>query len=227
VDDLEALKIQSMLRLNFELGKPELSLLCIGAHSDDLEIGCGGTVLEWLIKYTQVEATWVVLSAPGQRAVEARDSANELLRKAKRTNVVVRDFRDGYFPAEFDKAKILFEELKASEKPDIILTHHLEDRHQDHRLVAELTWQTFRDHLILEYEIPKYEGCLGQPNVYVSLSGVTAHRKIDLLLAYFGTQRSRGWFKAETFNSLMRLRAIECRSESGFAEAFHVRKFMI
>jgi LmbE family N-acetylglucosaminyl deacetylase len=216
-----------MLKLSFELAKSHLCLLCIGAHSDDLEIGCAGTVLEWLAKYAQVEVTWVVLSAPGQRLAEARDSANELLSKAKRKNLVLRDFRDGYFPMQFDKAKILFEELKASEKPDIILTHHLEDRHQDHRLVAELTWQTFRDHLIFEYEIPKYEGILGPSNVYVQLSGVTAQRKINLLLAHFGTQRSRDWFKAETFNSLMQLRALECRAESGFAEAFHVRKCVV
>lgn len=216
-----------MLKLGFELAQSRLRLLCIGAHSDDLEIGCGGTVLEWLARHTQVEVTWVVLSAPGQRAAEARGSANELLNGAKRTNLVLRDFRDGYFPAQFDKAKMLFEELKAGEKPDIILTHRLEDRHQDHRLVAELTWQTFRDHLILEYEVPKYEGDLGQPNLYVPLSGATAARKIDLLLTHFGTQRSHNWFKAETFNSLMRLRAVECRAESGFAEAFHVRKCMV
>jgi LmbE family N-acetylglucosaminyl deacetylase len=216
-----------MLKLSFELAKSHLCLLCIGAHSDDLEIGCAGTVLEWLAKYAQVEVTWVVLSAPGQRLAEARDSANVLLSKAKRKNLVLRDFRDGYFPMQFDKAKILFEELKASEKPDIILTHHLEDRHQDHRLVAELTWQTFRDHLIFEYEIPKYEGILGPSNVYVPLSGVTAQHKINLLLAHFGTQRSRDWFKAETFSSLMQLRALECRAESGFAEAFHVRKCVV
>jgi LmbE family N-acetylglucosaminyl deacetylase len=216
-----------MLKLSLDPAKPPLRLLCIGAHSDDLEIGCGGTVLEWLARYAQVEVTWVVLSASGDRETEARDSANRLLSKAKRTNLVLRDLRDGYFPAQFDMAKDLFEELKASEHPDVIFTHWLEDRHQDHRLVAELTWQTFRDHLILEYEIPKYEGDLGQPNLYVTLSTSAGERKVEHLLRHFGSQRAKTWFRPETFFALMQLRGIESRADSGFAEAFHARKLCL
>jgi len=216
-----------MLKLEFGGECKRLRILCLGAHSDDLEIGCGGTILEWLATHTEIEVTWVVFSAAGDRATEARDSANELLNKATRKNLIWRDLRDGYFPAQFDKAKSLFEELKASENPDVILTHRLEDRHQDHRLVAELTWQTFRDHLILEYEIPKYEGDLGQPNFYVALSKNAGERKVEHLLRYFGSQRAKGWFRSETFLALMRLRGIECRAPSGMAEGFHVRKAII
>lgn len=216
-----------MLKLNFELTKPQLCLLCIGAHSDDLEIGCGGTVLEWLARYRDVEVTWVVLSAPGERAAEARGSATELLSGAKRTNLVLRGLRDGYFPAQFDEAKTLFEELKTGNTPDVILTHRLEDRHQDHRLVAELTWQTFRDHLILEYEIPKYEGDLGQPHFYVPLSRSVGERKIEHLMRHFQSQRAKDWFRSETFLGLMKLRGIESRAPSGLAEAFYPRKICL
>jgi LmbE family N-acetylglucosaminyl deacetylase len=213
-----------MIRLGLDLPSAQLRLLCLGAHSDDLEIGCGGTILEWLAAHGHVEVTWVVLSASGEREKEARASATELLGKTKRANVVLRDLRDGYFPAEFEKAKRIFEELKTSEQPDVILTHRLEDRHQDHRLVAELTWQTFRDHLILEYEIPKYEGDAGQPNLYVALSKHSGEGKLDHLLRQFGSQRAKGWFRRETFLGLMQLRGIECRSPSGMAEGFHLRK---
>lgn len=216
-----------MLKLELSGSRERLQVMCLGAHSDDLEIGCGGTVLEWLATHTEVEVTWVVLSASGPRATEALDSANELLSKAKRTNLVLRDFRDGYFPVQFDKAKSLFEELKASENPDVILTHRLEDRHQDHRLLAELTWQTFRDHLILEYEIPKYEGDLGLPNLYVALSKSASERKVQHLLRHFGSQRAKSWFRPETFLGLMQLRGIESRAISGFAEAFHARKLCL
>lgn len=215
--------------LKLSLGSPNqpLRLLCIGAHSDDIEIGCGGAVMELLATYPNVEVTWVVFSALGLRASEARDSANALLREAKQTNLVLRDFRDGYFPVQFAEAKNLFEELKAGVKPDLILTHYLEDRHQDHRLIAELTWQTFRDHLILEYEIPKYEGDLGQPNLFVPLSTNIGKYKIEHLMQHFGSQRSKIWFRPETFFGLMQLRGIECRADSGYAEALHARKLMV
>jgi LmbE family N-acetylglucosaminyl deacetylase len=207
--------------------KRPLELLCLGAHSDDLEIGCGGTVLDLLRRYPQVKITWVVLSAPGQRAVEARRSARALLRGAVDVQIVLDAYPDAYFPAQFESLKTRFEELKRHVAPDVILTHRLEDRHQDHRVVGELTWQTWRDHLILEYEIPKYEGDLGQPNVYVPLSAQSGRRKVRHLLRYFGTQRSKSWFNAATFAGLMSLRAVECRAESGFAEAFHLRKATI
>jgi LmbE family N-acetylglucosaminyl deacetylase len=212
--------------LKFELGgaRKRLRLLCLGAHSDDLEIGCGGTVLEWLDTMDEIEITWVVFSASGKRATEATSSATALLSKSKQTNLVLRDLRDGYFPVQLEKAKDQFEELKASENPDVIFTHRLEDRHQDHRLIAELTWQTFRDHLILEYEIPKYEGDLGQPNMFVALSNSAGERKVAHLLRHFGTQRAKSWFRSETFLGLMQVRGIECRAPSGMAEGFHVRK---
>lgn len=216
-----------MLKLGFDPAKPQLRLLCIGAHSDDIEIGCGGTVMEWLAGNANVEVTWVVLGASGLRETEARSSANQLLGKAKRADLLLRGFRDGYFPAQFEEAKNLFEELKARDNPDVILTHRLEDRHQDHRLVAELTWQTFRDHLILEYEIPKYEGDLGQPNLYVTVSASTGERKVDHLLSHFGSQRARDWFRPEVFFGLMQLRGIESRASSGLAEAFHARKLCL
>jgi len=216
-----------MLKLELGSNRKRLRLMCLGAHSDDIEIGCAGTILEWFSSYLNVEVTWVVIGAAGPRADEAQRSANALLRGARRTKIVLRDFRDGHFPAQFTEIKEFFEELKASETPDVILTHRLEDRHQDHRHVAELTWQTWRDHLILEYEIPKFEGDLGQPNFFVPLSPRSGRRKVGHLMRHFGSQRSKGWFRPETFLGLMQLRAIECRAGSGFAEAFHVRKCMI
>lgn len=216
-----------MLKLGFGSPSQPLRLLCIGAHSDDIEIGCGGTILEWLSTYPHVEITWVVLCAPSARATEARDSANTLLREAKQVNLVLGDFRDGYLPAQFAEVKTRFDELKVGENPDVILTHYLQDRHQDHRLVAELTWQTFRDHLIFEYEIPKYEGDLGQPNLFVPLSASVGESKVRHLMGHFGSQRSKTWFRPETFLGLMRLRGIECRADSGYAEAFHVRKAVL
>lgn len=216
-----------MLRLSLGSPNQPLRLLCIGAHSDDIEIGCGGAILEWLSTYPQVEVTWVVLAASGSRASEARDSVDSLLREAKQANLMLRDFRDGYLPAQFAEVKNLFEELKASANPDIVLTHRLEDRHQDHRLIAEVTWQTFRDHLVLEYEIPKYEGDLGQPNLFVPLSTKVGRRKVEHLMRLFGSQRSKAWFRPETFFGLMQLRGIECRADSGYAEAFHVRKAIL
>lgn len=213
-----------MLKLKLDLPDQHLKLLCIGAHSDDLEIGCGGTVLAWLATYVHVEVTWVVVSALGQRDAETRDSATALLQGAANLKLVIRDFRDGYLPTHFSKVKDLFEELKAAEAPDVIFTHRLEDRHQDHRLTAELTWQTFRDHLILEYEIPKYEGDLGPSNLFVPLPSSFCKRKVEHLMNHFSTQRSKNWFKAEVFLGLMQLRGIECHSESGYAEAFNLRK---
>ncbi len=216
-----------MLKLDLGIGGKRLRVLCLGAHSDDLEIGCAGTVLEWLAGYSRVEVTWVVMSATGPRREEARGSANALLRAASRKRIVLGDFRDGHLPAHFTEAKKLFEQLKLSEKPDVILTHRLEDRHQDHRQVAELTWQTWRDHLILEYEVPKYEGDLGQPNLFVPLSARAGKRKVAHLMRHFSSQRSKSWFAPRTFLGLMQLRGVECRAPSGFAEAHQLRKAVL
>lgn len=216
-----------MLKLDLGISGRALRLLCLGAHSDDLEIGCGGTVLEWLSTYPTVEVTWAVMSASGQRVDEARRSANALLKRASRKKIVLHDLTDGHFPAHFGEAKKAFETLKATEDPDIILTHRLEDRHQDHRLVAELTWQTWRSHLILEYEVPKYEGDLGQPNLFVPVSERVSKRKVEHLMRHFGSQRSRAWFAPPTFFGLMHVRGVECRAPSGFAEAHQLRKAVL
>jgi LmbE family N-acetylglucosaminyl deacetylase len=216
-----------MLRLDLGINGRALRLLCLGAHSDDLEIGCGGTVLEWLRAYPSVEVTWVVLSASGQRADEARRSACALLKGARRKKIVLQELTDGHFPAHFAEAKQALEALRASENPDVIFSHRLEDRHQDHRLIAELTWQTWRSHLILEYEVPKYEGDLGQPNLFVPVSARTGKRKVEHLMRHFASQRARTWFAPPTFYGLMHLRGLECRAPSGFAEAHHLRKALL
>lgn len=204
-----------------------LKLLCLGAHSDDLEIGCGGTLLRWLEEYAPVEVTWVVLSAAGERAEEARRSAQALLHGAAKREIVVGDFRDAHFPLEFERLKAFLRDLSQRVQPDVVLTHRLEDRHQDHRTVAELSWQTWRNQLMFEYEIPKYEGDLGQPNAYVPLPGEIAARKVQHLLGHFGSQRSKDWFSAATFEGLMALRGIECRAESGRAEGLYLRKAVL
>lgn len=217
-----------MLPLTFALGRRRsLEILCLGAHSDDLEIGCAGTLLELLRRYSASSVNWVVASAAGERAGEAKSSARALLRKAKTTRIFLGDHLDGHFPTQLQGIKSRFEQLKRSIEPDLIFTHSLEDRHQDHCVIAELTWQTWRDHLIVEYEIPKYEGDLGRPNLYVPLPAAVARRKTEHLLRHFGSQRSKAWFTRETFLGLMRLRGIECRARDGLAEAFVARKTVL
>lgn len=209
---------------NIGLGSPLNEILAIGAHSDDIEIGAAGTLL-WLRQcFPDARVRWVVLCAAGERRDEAERSARSILGNGNNCTVDTYDFRDGFFPYEGGKVKDVFERLKASVAPDVILSHHGEDRHQDHRLVSELTWNTFRDHVIMEYEVPKYDGGLGSPNFFVPLAMDIVERKVDGLMAQFGTQRSKGWFSRETFLGLMRLRGIECRAPSGYAEGFYVRK---
>jgi LmbE family N-acetylglucosaminyl deacetylase len=215
-----------MIRFVPDVGDRPLRLLCIGAHSDDLEIGCGGTILATLDSCA-VDVTWVVLSAEGSRSDEARQSAAQLLAGAARSNVVVGDFKDCYFQAQYPALKEFFEGLKRDTDPDLVLAHRLDDRHQDHRLVAELTWNTWRNHAVFEYEIPKYEGDLGAPNAYIPLSSEIAAGKVEHLERHFGSQRGKDWFDAATFMGLMRIRGLECRSPSGLAEAFHARKLVI
>lgn len=216
-----------MVPMNPAAGRARLALLCLGAHSDDLEIGCAGTLLRWLAEVPEVHVTWVVLSAPGERAAEARRSARALLKGAASVDLVLGDFADAQFPAELPRLKAFLAALGQRTRPDVVLTHRLEDRHQDHRTVAELTWQTWRDHLILEYEIPKYEGDLGLPNVYVPLPAALAQRKVRHLMRHFGSQRGKGWFNEATFRGLMALRGIECRAPDGQAEALHARKVVL
>ena len=215
-----------MLKLRFESINRPLRVLCLGAHSDDLEIGCGGTLLQWCRDRRPLEVTWVVLSATGARATEARRSAAALLGRRARLDIRLGSFADGRFPAQFEQLKDHFEGLKGDVAPDVIFTHTLSDRHQDHRVCAELTWQTWRDHLVLEYEIPKYEGDAGSMNLHVPLSRTVARRKVAHLLRHFGSQRSRAWFNDGTFLGLMQLRAVECRAPDGFAESFCARKLI-
>jgi LmbE family N-acetylglucosaminyl deacetylase len=204
-----------------------LRVLCLGAHSDDIEIGCGGLILQLLAGRRRVEIDWIVFSAPAAREREARRSAALFLRRAARQRVAVHRFRDGFFPYDGGSIKKTFEELKAGATPDVILTHYRDDRHQDHRLLSDLTWNTFRNHFILEYEIPKFDGDLGTPNSFVPLKRSTCTRKVKYLDAVFGTQRDKHWFAEDTFMALMRLRGMECRAADGYAEAFYARKIVI
>ena len=204
-----------------------LSILCLGAHSDDIEIGCGGTISRLLREHPGSHVTWLVLAAEGERAAEALSSAQSLLADAGSTDVLLKTFRDGYFPWEGAEIKGYLEELARGLHPDIIFTHRRSDLHQDHRTVGDLTWNQFRDHFILEYEIPKYDGDLTAPNFFVPLSEEEARAKIEHLMTAFPTQRNRDWYSAETFESVLRLRAIESRSPTGFAEAFHCRKVVL
>jgi LmbE family N-acetylglucosaminyl deacetylase len=204
-----------------------LRILCIGAHCDDIEIGCGGTVLRLLAERPGSTVHWMALSSNAEREREARTAAAAFLTDAADSQVVIKQFRDGYLPFQGSDVKDVFEATKRETKPDLILTPHRHDRHQDHRFVAELTWNTYRDHLIAEYEIPKYEGDLGTPNFFVPLTETTARRKIDIIVRSFPSQAGRSWFRPETFEAVLRLRGIECNAREGFAEAFHVSKVVI
>jgi LmbE family N-acetylglucosaminyl deacetylase len=202
-------------------------VLAIGAHPDDIEIGCAGTILKLIEQEAISEFLWVVLSGKGERADEARRSAEALLEEVPRSEVVVRDFPDGFFPYEGQRIKDFFEQLKADFSPDVVFTHQRADLHQDHRLSCELTWNTFRDHLILEYEVPKYDGDMSAPNTFVPIEESLHRRKIDHLMSHFGSQLSKRWFKEELFSSLLRLRGMECNSPSSYAEAFFCRKAVL
>ncbi len=204
-----------------------LQLLCIGAHCDDIEIGCGGTILRTIAELPRVEVHWVVMTSNEEREAEARSSASAFLAGAEHACVEVQRFRESYLPYVASEVKDYFEVLKRSVHPDLVFTHHREDRHQDHRLVSDLTWNSFRDAMILEYEIPKWDGDLGCPNVFVPLSSLVAGEKIDLAVEHFASQRSRSWFDAETFTALMRLRGMECNAPERRAEAFYARKLSL
>jgi LmbE family N-acetylglucosaminyl deacetylase len=210
-----------MLTLDLAAGRERLAVLAIGAHADDIELGCGGTILRLAREVPQLDLTWVVLSAAGTRRDEAQAGAQAF----GATTVEVQSFEDAFLRYGRD-VKDYFETLKRVE-PDLVLTHTDNDRHQDHRLVCELTWNTFRDHLILEYEIPKYDGDLGTPNAFVRLEEELAARKVEGLLGSFASQAGKPWFDESLFRALMRLRGMECRSPSGLAEAFYARKLVL
>jgi LmbE family N-acetylglucosaminyl deacetylase len=215
-----------VLRLTLPRGRSPLSVLCLGAHSDDIEIGCGGTILR-LLSDEKARVHWVVFSANDLRAREARRGASLFLRDAAASTVAVRRYRDGFFPAQFAAIKEDFERLKKKVSPDVIFCPSREDAHQDHRTVAELVWNTFRDHLVLEYEIPKYDGDLGRPGFFVPLTREIADRKIGHLREAFPSQAGRQWFGDDTFRSLLRLRGVESNSPTGLAEAFFCRKVVV
>jgi LmbE family N-acetylglucosaminyl deacetylase len=205
---------------------PVERILCLGAHCDDIEIGCGGTILKLLESSPGVHVDWIVFSSTDAREAEAKAGAARFLEGAGSANVVTKTFRERFFPYVGAEIKEYFDELGAKLRPDVVFTHFRDDLHQDHVLLAELALNTFRDHLILEYEIPKWDGDLGTPNVFVEADAAIAQRKIDLLHEHFASQRSRDWFDDQTFYSLLRIRGMECRSPSRLAEAFYARKLL-
>ena len=217
-----------MIHLLLDPKKSPLKILCLGSHCDDIEIGCGGTLLNLIqSRRGSIAVHWVVFSSTAEREDEAKHSAQAFLKGTRQKNVVIQHFEDSFFPYNGGEIKKFIQELSRGFSPDLIFTHYRNDLHQDHRLIAELTWNAFRDHWILEYEVPKYDGDLGSPNFFVPLSETICHNKIDHILRYYRSQRKKKWFTKDTFLSLNRLRGIECNSVSGYAEAFYSRKIVL
>ncbi len=216
-----------MLKLNLPRKETDpFVILCLGAHSDDIEIGCGGALLQFKKILPRLRFHWVVFSASGARGEEATKAA-ELFTAGCDKEVSFKDYRDGFLPYRGGEVKEFFEEMKGQVSPDVIFTHWQGDAHQDHRLVSELTWNTFRNHLILEYEVPKYDGDMGRPNLFVPLDAPLHERKVDYLFEAFASQQDKRWFDRETFLGLMRIRGMESNCPSGYAEAFHTRKLVV
>jgi LmbE family N-acetylglucosaminyl deacetylase len=216
--------------LNFKLTKDEatpLKILCLGAHSDDIEIGCGGSILRILSENSNTDVQWIVFAANGERASEATLSAEVFLADAGRKKIVIKEFRDSFFPYIGGEIKQYFETIKQEIVPDQIFTHYRNDLHQDHRLLSELTWNTFRKHFILEYEVIKYDGDLGSPNFFIPLDENTSRKKVDTIFKCFRTQGSRSWFTDDVFFSMMRIRGVECNAPEKYAEAFYCRKMIL
>jgi LmbE family N-acetylglucosaminyl deacetylase len=215
-----------MIQLKLNAGGP-LRVLCLGAHSDDIEIGCGGTILRLAEEYPCCTFHWVVFSAVAARETEAQRAAELFVGSARLSGVLLKKFPDGFMPFVGEEVKAVLEDLKRTASPDVIFCPSRKDAHQDHHLIGELTWNTFRDHLIMEYEIPKYDGDLGQPSVFVPLAPGQYQKKVDCLMEAFPSQRAKRWFEPQTFFSLMRLRGMECNAPSGYAEAFYCRKLTL
>ncbi|OWY63913.1 PIG-L domain-containing protein [cyanobacterium TDX16] len=214
-----------MLKFNFEeKSDSPYNILCLGAHCDDIEIGCGGTILKLIEKYQNLVFYWVIFNSNSQREKEAYESAKQFLKGAEVKKIAIANFRDGFLPFIAIEVKELFENLKQEFQPDLILTHYRNDIHQDHRLISDLTWNTFRNHLILEYEIPKYDGDLGIPNFFVHLDPTICQHKTNLILSSFQSQIEKQWFTEETFLSILRIRGIESNAPEKYAEAFYCRK---
>jgi LmbE family N-acetylglucosaminyl deacetylase len=215
-----------MLKVRFFEGNQKPNILCLGAHPDDIEIGCGGTILRLIEEVPGAQFYWAVFSGDEKRGEEACESAKVFLKKVKAKKIDVQDFRESYFPFVGDKIKDYFEKLRKEFSPDIVFTHYRDDAHQDHRVISDLTWNTFRNHFIFEYEVPKYDGDLATPNWYVLLEESHVKRKINNLLEIFQTQRQKTWFDEETFRSILRIRGVESNSPSKYAEAFYCRKIV-
>ena len=215
--------------LELLMNRPEsapVRVLALGAHSDDIEIGCAGTLLRLVEQNVVAELWWVVLSGSPERRAEAKASAEAML-EGVNARIILKDFADGMFPYDGRSIKEFFEELKREFSPDVVFTHQRKDLHQDHRTTCELTWNTFRDHLILEYEIPKYDGDMGAPNLFVPLAPELCSRKVAHLFDHFQSQVPKPWFKEDLFSGLLRLRGMECQSPTSFAEAFYCRKAVL
>lgn len=212
-----------MLRIRFDDDSPK-NILCLGAHCDDIEIGCGGSILTLIDRMKNIRFYWVVFSSDDRREREAVQCANDFLCNVKEKNIVIHRFRNSYFPYHGAEIKAYFEQLKLEYSPDIIFSHYGKDLHQDHRLISELTWNTYRDHLILEYEIPKYDGDLGSPNFYIHLDEGMCRKKTSMICKYFKSQYDKDWFTTDTFMSLLRLRGIESKAPKKYAEGFYCRK---
>jgi len=217
-----------MLRLEFAIKENRaIRILCVGAHSDDIEIGCGGTILRLLSDYDDVEVHWVVLGSSGERDGEAVASAEKFLADVKKKEIIIQHFRTSFFPYMGEEIKDFFEKLKEKISPDIIFTHYRNDQHQDHRLVSELTWNTYRNNLILEYEIMKYDGDMGSPNLFVHLDDTICQQKVRFIMDSFKTQREKDWFTPDAFLSLLRIRGIESKAPGKYAEGFYCRKVVL
>lgn len=215
-----------MLDLGLSSSGP-LRILCLGAHCDDIEIGCGGTILKLLDTYKEALVYWVVFSSDDQRAREARESAEKILESAKSKTVVIQEFRNSFFPFVGGLIKEEFERIKQEFSPELIFTHYRNDLHQDHRTISELTWNTFRNHFILEYEIPKYDGDFGSPNLFVPIDESTCRKKIDTIVGSFQSQVGKHWFSRDLFAAVLRLRGMESNAASGYAEGFYCRKAVL
>jgi LmbE family N-acetylglucosaminyl deacetylase len=225
VDGLEAIALVLALTFNSRSKHP-INILAIGAHCDDIEIGCGGTLMTLQQRSRGCRVHWLVLTSGAARRKEAERSVNAFVRTSARGETRICDLPDGLLPAHFAEVKAEFQRIRKTVAPDLVLTHHGADLHQDHRLLSEITWQTFRDHTIWEYEIPKYDGDLRTPNLYVPLASAVAKRKASLIMKLFASQLGKAWFKAGTLEALMRLRGVESHATSGYAEAFHCRKLV-
>ena len=215
-----------MLKISLESRTPK-KILCLGAHCDDIEIGCGGALLKLIHTMKDVHVYWVVFSSDARREKEALQSANDFLKTVKKKKIVIKRFRNSFFPYCGAEIKEYFEQLRKEFSPDIIFTHFRNDLHQDHRLISELTWNTYRNHLILEYEIPKYDGDLGSPNFFVQFDEAISLQKIEKVMKYFKSQLDKAWFTKDTFLSILRLRGVESNAPEKYAEGFYCRKIIL